>query len=178
MTFWGVLLVAGLLSLERLTYLWVWHRPRSFEALCTGLPFSSWEAPVEVLQRLFWFFKALQGTVFLVWCWQWGDGSLWPAGDSRKVLFAGFVVLALGQLLNLAVFYRLGKVGVFYGNRFGHRVPWCERFPFSVLRHPQYVGTVLSIWGFFLIMRFPKQDWFLLPALETIYYATGSYLER
>lgn len=178
MTFWGVLLVAFVLSLERIAYLWVWYRPRSFEALCARIPSLGGRTPVDALHRLFWLFKGLQAVVFLAWCWIWGDGSLWPAGDSRQALLAGVAILALGQVLNLSVFYRLGKAGVFYGVRFGHPIPWCERFPFSVLRHPQYVGTVLTIWGFFLIMRFPNGDWFLLPALETLYYAAGSYLER
>lgn len=178
MTLWGVLLMACLLSVERIAYLWIWHRPRSFEALCARAPIAATGTPVEALHLLFWFFKVLQLTVFAVWCWVWGNGSLWPAHDSRTTLLAGFGILLLGQVLNLSVFYRLGKVGVFYGNRFGHPVPWCARFPFSLLRHPQYVGTVLSIWGFFLAMRFPNGDWFLLPALETVYYTAGGYFER
>jgi methylene-fatty-acyl-phospholipid synthase len=76
------------------------------------------------------------------------------------------------------VFRRLGEVGVFYGNRFGYDVPWSEQFPFSVLKHPQYVGATLSIWGFFLMMRFPHNDWLMLPSLETVYYILGSYFEQ
>jgi methylene-fatty-acyl-phospholipid synthase len=76
------------------------------------------------------------------------------------------------------VFYRLGAVGVFYGNRLGHTIPWCRTFPFSCLSHPQYVGTVLSIWGLFLAMRFPQPDWFVLPALETAYYVARAHLEQ
>jgi phosphatidyl-N-methylethanolamine N-methyltransferase len=50
-------------------------------------------------------------------------------------------------------------------------------FPYSVLSHPQYVGAVLTIWGLFLMLRFPAADWYLLPLLETVYYAAGSCLE-
>jgi len=32
---------------------------------------------------------------------------------------------------------------------------------------------VLSIWGFFLLMCFPYDDWYLLPAVETVYYVLG-----
>ncbi len=87
-------------------------------------------------------------------------------------------MIAAGQILNIGVFYRLGKVGVFYGDKFGYAVPWCQKFPFSLLDHPQYVGTLLSIWGFFVVMRFPHDDWYLLPALETVYYGLGVYFER
>jgi hypothetical protein len=37
---------------------------------------------------------------------------------------------------------------------------------------------VLSIWGFFLLMRFPHGDWYVIPALESVYYLAGAYLER
>jgi protein-S-isoprenylcysteine O-methyltransferase Ste14 len=40
----------------------------------------------------------------------------------------------------------IGKVGVYYGTRLGATVPWVEGFPFNVVRHPQYVGAVLSLW--------------------------------
>ncbi len=42
---------------------------------------------------------------------------------------------------------------------------------------PQYVGTVLFIWGFIVATRFPGQDWILLPTLETTYYVVGAWLE-
>jgi phosphatidyl-N-methylethanolamine N-methyltransferase len=67
---------------------------------------------------------------------------------------------------------------VFYGDKFGYEVCWCRKFPFSLLKHPQYVGALLSIWGFFLAMRFPHEDWYILPALETVYYSLGAYFER
>ena len=90
----------------------------------------------------------------------------------------GAVLIVVGQILNVSVFYRLGKVGVFYGDRFGHEVRWCQKFPFSWCKHPQYIGTLFSIWGFFLVMRFPHDDWYILPALETVYYVLGAYFER
>ncbi len=71
-----------------------------------------------------------------------------------------------------------GQVGVFYGNKFGYPTRWVRKFPFSCLRHPQYIGALLSIWGFFLVMRFPQDDWYLLPALETLYYVLGAYWEQ
>jgi hypothetical protein len=64
-------------------------------------------------------------------------------------------LIAGGQTLNLSVFYRLGKSGVFTAIDFGHQVPWCRGFPFSLFKHPQYAGMLLSIWGFFLVVRFP-----------------------
>jgi phosphatidyl-N-methylethanolamine N-methyltransferase len=115
--------------------------------------------------------------VFASWCYVHGNGSLWPPSADGPWLILGATLIAGGQLLNWSVFQRLGTVGVFYGDRFGYDLPWCTAFPFSLLEHPQYVGAVLSIWGFFLIERFPHGDWYALPALETIYYVVGSRLE-
>jgi methylene-fatty-acyl-phospholipid synthase len=112
--------------------------------------------PVQVLEKLFYCFKGIQITVFLGWCYFYGKGCLLPASGIGCWLGAALIVM--GQGLNLSVFYRLEKIGVFYGKKLGYEVPWCQRFPFSVLTHPQYVGTLLSIWGFFLVMRFPHGD--------------------
>jgi hypothetical protein len=40
----------------------------------------------------------------------------------------------------------------------GHYIPWCTGFPFTVCAHPQYVGTVMSIWGVFLLFRYPEMN--------------------
>ena len=172
-----VIAAAVLLSLERICYVWIWHRPAAFSSWCNR-PWCAWMgAPIDALARLFYLFKALQVAVFLGWCYVQGNGSLWPLDGSPWSMAGGALLLAAGQLLNASVFYRLGRVGVFYGNKFGYNVPWCHEFPFSVFAHPQYLGAVLSIWGFFLIMRFPHDDWYVLPLLETLYYVVGTYFE-
>ena len=116
--------------------------------------------------------------VFVGWCYIYGNGSLWPASGSLPPVAVGSLLMAIGQVFNIGVFYRLGNYGVFYGNRFAFEIPWNHAFPFSLLKHPQYVGAVLSIWGFFIAMRFPRPDWYLLPCLETIYYFLGAYFEE
>ena len=134
--------------------------------------------PLDVLRKLFVGFKGIQLGIFFGWCYSYGEGSLTPLTNDLLWLSIGAALVITGQVLNLSVFVRLGQVGVFYGTRFGCDVPWCRAFPFSILRHPQYVGTVPSIWGFFPAMRFPHEDWYILPALETFYYVAGSYLEQ
>jgi phosphatidyl-N-methylethanolamine N-methyltransferase len=170
--------VAFLLSIERICYLWIWRKAAAFR-YWSARPIWAWiGAPVDILAVLFGGFKALQVAVFAGWCYVYGNGSLWPLNGTVPSLTAGALLIAIGQSLNIGVFYRLGKVGVFYGSKFGYRVPWQEGFPFSFFKHPQYVGTVLSIWGFFLLMRFPHNDWYVVPALESVYYGVGAYLER
>jgi phosphatidyl-N-methylethanolamine N-methyltransferase len=171
----SVVLAALLLSVERLCYVWAWKSPEAFRAVCASTPAAE---PVDVLQALFVGFKVLQISVFLGWCVAYGDGRLWPPEADPGAVALGAACLGFGQALNLGVFYRLGKRGVFYGNRFGYETSWCRAFPFSLCDHPQYVGTLLSIWGFFLIMRFPAGDWFVIPAIETAYYTLGAHAEQ
>ena len=175
---WDVLVAAVLLSLERLCYVWIWRAPEVFRVLCTQATFPRAETPMDVVEKLFYAFKVLQGAVFLGWCYIYSHGTLWPLAGDPWSLGLGGLLLVVGQILNVSVFWRLGKVGVFYGKRFGYDVSWCDKFPFSFLEHPQYVGTLLSIWGFFLIMRFPYNDWYVLPVIETAYYIAGSLLEE
>lgn len=162
---------AVLLAFERVAYAVIWHWPAWFARRCRG------HDAVDVLACLFGGFKAMQGAVFLAWCLVHG-GSLRPASTAPLTLVLGALLVAAGQLLNLSVFARLGRVGVFYGNRLGYDVPWCRGFPFTWVRHPQYVGTVLSIWGFFVVMRYPEPDWVVLPLLQSLYYLAGALVER
>jgi phosphatidyl-N-methylethanolamine N-methyltransferase len=175
---WLLLGAAVLLSLERICYIWVWHAPDAFRAVCVRPPWSRLGGCVENLRILFIGFKLLQAGVFVGWCFVCGGGSLVPWTGPPWAMALGVVALALGQWLSASVFRRLGHVGVFYGNRFGYRTPWCQTFPFTWFHHPQYVGAVLSVWGFFMVMRFPHPDWCVLPTLETVYYALGARFER
>ena len=175
---WGFAAAAVVLSFERLFYLWAWTKSRSFERFCSNAVVS-WlgDDPPTVLERFFYAFKAIQIGVFVTWCLAYGGGSIWPADLGVAQVMVGATALAFGQALNFGVFLRLGALGVFYGNRFGHELPHYEGLPFSLCKHPQYLGTVLSIWGFFVIPRFPHDDWILLPLLETLYYALSARIE-
>ncbi len=177
MIYWAVLLAAVLLSFERLTYFCISHYPDSWRTLCERPILGVLGGPVVVLQKLFYVFKVVQIAVFFGWCSLFSSGLIpWPTGTALSTAI-GVLLLVAGMILNLSVFYRLGNTGVFYGKQLGFDVPWIEGFPFSLFKHPQYIGTLASIWGFFLIMRFPHEDWLVLPVLETAYYAVGAYYE-
>jgi phosphatidyl-N-methylethanolamine N-methyltransferase len=169
---------AAALSLERACYVWIARAPGAFRRWCARPVVSRFGEPIAIVRKLFYAFKVLQLSVFAGWCAMHAGESLVPAtGDMAAQGIGGALIIA-GQVLNWSVFFRLGAVGVFYGNRLGYEVPWSRAFPFSLFSHPQYVGTVLSIWGMFLVMRFPHADWSLLPTLETVYYIASTCLEE
>lgn len=170
------------LSIERLSYVWIWRNPSTFGALCERAPWSAPIDPVRAIQTLFYAFKLIQAVVFLAWIathGQWfSEGEPVFVASEPIALGLGALLLVVGQALNFSVFYRLGRTGTFYGVRFGRNVPWVRGFPFSLLEHPQYVGTVASIWGLFLVTRFPEPDWIVLPLLESVYYILGAHFEQ
>lgn len=170
MSVWIFVAAAALLSIERICYVWIWRAPHLFR--------RAYPDPIEGLRNLFYAFKLLQGAVFLAWGYVFGEGVIWPSAAGPLPLAIGAGAIVVGQMLNFGVFYRLGHVGVFYGNRFGYDIPWCRDFPFSLFDHPQYFGALLTIWGLFVVMRFPHGDWWVLPGLETVYYVIGARFEN
>ncbi len=175
MSLWLLLIAALLLAVERVCYVWIARAPGSFRRWCARPRVARLGEPVVVVRALFLAFKVVQGAVFLGWCLALGDGIPRPA--SGTVLAVGGVLMIAGQILSTLVFYRFVRVGIFFGDRLGYEVLWCHAFPFSLLAHPQYVGAVMTIWGVFLVTRFPHDDWLLLPALEIAYYVLGACLE-
>ncbi len=171
-----IIVCAVLLAVERISYVLIWRRPARFAEFVAKLPVAT--SPVDALRTLFVLFKCMQLGVFLAWFILLGGSWLPVPSAAGAILVLGLILILFGQVLNFSVFWRLGKVGVFYGNRLGHKVPWVTSFPFNVVSHPQYVGTLLSIWGLFLIMRYPHPDWLILPIIQTIYYLIAMRLER
>ena len=123
---------------------------------------------MEGLRLLFYVFKGIQVAVLLAWCVRFGDGGVPLPTASALFAAIGVGLIAFGQLLNFSVMTKLGVEGVFYGNRFGRDVEWQTGFPFSVFPHPQYLGALLSVWGFMLVMRYPNPDWIVLPLISTV----------
>jgi len=173
-----LVLAALLLAVERGFYLFASRSSASFARICAASPGgAAIGEPTAVVERLFYVFKLIQLGVFMGWLWVHGGGDPFGIAAPWPALLLGTALVVVGQGLNFSVFWSLGRSGVFYGNRFGHDVPWVESFPFSICPHPQYTGTAISIWGFFLIARYPHPDWIALPALETIYYLIAARYE-
>jgi len=168
---------AVLLAIERACYVAIGRASDAFLALCARWGLGRRSGPTAVVERLFYAFKTLQFGVFIAWCYVHGGGFPLPAPNDPLVIALALALAAAGQILVVATFYRLGRTGVFFGDQLGFAVPRCREFPFSLLAHPQYVGTLLTIWGGFLLVRFPHEDWYALPVLETIYYLGSMWLE-
>jgi phosphatidyl-N-methylethanolamine N-methyltransferase len=163
---------AVVLSIERLFYIWVSHAPSQLQRLCTRAQLD----PVAVVEGFFLLFKVMLLAVVGWWCFAFGHGSIAVQGGWPATI--GIACIIVGQSLSTSVFLALGQTGVFHGGQFGRAVPHVTTYPFSVFRHPQYLGAIVTIWGVLVILRFPHSDWWVLPALQTVYYKVGARLEQ
>jgi phosphatidyl-N-methylethanolamine N-methyltransferase len=170
-------IAAVVLAAERACYVVIARRPDLFLALYARFDPKRTSSAVTVVERLFFAFKGLQFGLFIAWCYVHGGRFPFPAPHGPFVTALSWALAAAGQVLVVSTFYRLGRTGVFFGDQLGYAVPRCRTFPFSLLAHPQYVGTLLTIWGGFMLVRFPHDDWWALPLVETVYYLGGMWLE-
>ncbi len=151
---WQFALAVASLSLLYLMHYAIWFAPAAFAKACARAPLRYLAShPVEVFARLemlgkLWHLATV--ALFLgtdgiaaaaaaaadapMWCWR-----------------VGALYVLVGQGLNVSIYRAIGNAGVYYGFKLGRPVPWCTSFPFNVgLRHPQYVGVVLTLFGILL----------------------------
>jgi len=135
------------------------HRPKAVAKLAKELNKEGQE-PEFILSAVS-AFKVVQVAVFGSWYYLHFGFNLPPAQPSPQVALVSLVVFAVGQILNLSVWYQIGKDGVCYGVKYGRTIPWCTSFPYNVLSHPQYTGAILTVWGIFgLLAQSAPNDWF------------------
>eukprot|EP00930_Biecheleria_cincta_P072984 TRINITY_DN60328_c0_g1_i1.p1 TRINITY_DN60328_c0_g1~~TRINITY_DN60328_c0_g1_i1.p1 ORF type:complete len:227 (-),score=36.04 TRINITY_DN60328_c0_g1_i1:173-853(-) len=129
----------------------IWNYPKRFSALCEGQPLRALGShPVDVFASLEVVAKVVQGGSLLCFLGSAGRSAAKAALTSAPMWCWGAlgVMVAAGQALNVATYNAIGNAGVYYGFKLGRTIPWCYGFPFnSGLRHPQYLGVVLTLFG-------------------------------
>ena len=74
---------------------------------------------------------------------------------------AGVALIAVGQWLTHLVYRRLGPTGVYYGLEYGLVAPdptISQSFPFNSMRHPQYIGCILTALGIWALTALDRHD--------------------
>ncbi|CAE7338611.1 Slc35f3 [Symbiodinium sp. CCMP2592] len=138
-------------STNYLMHGFIWNYSKRFAALCDKPPLKLLGShPVDVFASLEVVAKLVQAGSVGVFLRPSGRSALWEAARTAPAwcwaVFAG--LLAAGQALNAATYNAIGNAGVYYGFKLGRTVPWCHGFPFNTgLRHPQYLGVVLTLFG-------------------------------
>lgn len=75
----------------------------------------------------------------------------------------------------MGIYRAIGEAGVYYGFKLGHTVPWHSGFPFNVVSHPQYIGSVASVIAFAVLVmgQAPSGLWILAGYWTLLYVVTG-----
>ena len=138
-------------STNYLMHGFIWNYPNRFAGICQKPPLKSLGShPVDVFASLEVVAKVVQGASVFAFLGNAGRVAAWQAISTAPAwCWAAFVALvAAGQALNVATYNAIGNAGVYYGFKLGRTVPWCHGFPFNTgLRHPQYLGVVLTLFG-------------------------------
>ncbi|KAK9838791.1 hypothetical protein WJX74_003443 [Apatococcus lobatus] len=138
-------LVTAALAAPHVLYAFIWLLPNVW------LSFSSKKPKRAVYNMEFcaWLLKVVQASAVLWWYHCKNPGGLHLDMDQVALhQWVAFVGLAgLGQALNLSIYDAIGSEGVYYGTKLGLHVPWHKGFPFNFVAHPQYVGSVMTIWA-------------------------------
>jgi methylene-fatty-acyl-phospholipid synthase len=90
------------------------------------------------------------------------------------------VLVCYGQSLNVGIFSAIGHDGVYYGFKLGRKIPWVTGWPFDSVSHPQYVGSVLTIWGFVALVwsQYPSLELLTAAGFWTLVYAVTAVQEQ
>jgi uncharacterized membrane protein YuzA (DUF378 family) len=166
----------AVLSVPHSLYAAIWLRPAAFIRLNNALTSAH---PVDTFAFLAAVLKAVQ-YVAVVWCYWVTAPPIGLANLSLLRLALGLALLGAGQVLNAAVYRKLGKAGVYYGCRLGKPTPWQTGFPFNTVSHPQYTGSVLSIWGaavVFCTAAHLDRGFYALVGLWTLFYIVTTIIE-
>ncbi|KAL6570378.1 hypothetical protein OROMI_014892 [Orobanche minor] len=110
-------------------YYFLWNNPQIWVDLC-----GRGRDPSRIMALMSHFLKIVQ---FI---------SLFPVTTlSWPPPFYFWPLFLFGQSLNFRVYQLLGESGTYYAVRFGKTVPWVTKFPFGIIKDPQYVGSIMSL---------------------------------
>eukprot|EP00667_Euglena_gracilis_P020479 EG_transcript_22198 len=146
---WWAYAILAAFSLERLLYVYVWLNPVVWMKFCEQMP-KEWGNPWTILGKTLPLNKCIQ-TLSLLLVHFCIHGFQLPRTATGVLdayaIFTALQLLLIGQALNWSVYFTIGKAGVYYGCRLGAKVPWVSGPPFTLCRHPQYIGAMLSLLG-------------------------------
>ena len=136
---------------------------------------------VDVIYKFFKINKCFQGGGFALLYFL-AAPAIRPGEISLFQWVVGANLVALGQALNVGIYRSIGKVGVYYGYKYGMSVPWCTGFPFNVCcAHPQYLGSALTAYGLVLLAATDAhvlRGWGGLAHVQALQYAYMSFVEH
>ena len=168
------------LLFERMVYTFIWMLPKKFEDFANLYPVNKIGNTIDVVISFFYVSKVLQigGLVY------------WYLLTAPCIKFSqitpfqwvtGLQLIIFGQILNISTYLAIGKNGVYYGNKFGKKIPWYTGFPFNVFTvHPQYCGATATVFGVIVLFAteaHAKSGIFFVGIFQAILYVYMAFVE-
>lgn len=101
----------------------------------------------------------------------------WVTLQQNTILWFGYFLIVLGSSLNLCSLCSLGIKGAYFGEFFGFLLPRkLQSFPFNIVEHDFYVGSVLLYLGLALVNA--SQAGLILTFLLAVVYRISYLYER
>ena len=170
--FWCLFLI----SIPHWLYAFIWIKPKLYMKLSRKYLSDKLE-PIVTFTYLASLLKPVQFIAFLAWYCTIGSISNIQL-DVFKVLIS-LSMIVFGQILNVGIYKAVGANGVYYGIKLGKKIPWCTGFPFTVVDHPQYVGSVLTAWGGIILLMTNDHlpELYYIMAYIPLLYTISGYIE-
>ena len=174
------------LSLPHLWYTWLWRSPQKWVARCKRVQ----QDPSLAMMKFAAMLKVVQFSAFVLWLCSFATQMDVLRGVHARLLaqdttmLIAVALLIVGQALNTGAMKAISVDGIYYGVRFGKKIPWCTSWPYGGLfsvPHPQYVGSVLTVWALVLGACLPvhyHSGALCLGAVWTIFYVFTGVMEH
>jgi phosphatidyl-N-methylethanolamine N-methyltransferase len=153
------------INLSHLLYAFVWLYPVYYKKV------GKYINPINLLINLSILLKCIQ--ILLCSYYVVFDDNYYINSIISRII--GTCMIMFGQILNIMVYQKLGNIGVYYGNKLGHTTPWITSFPYNVIKHPQYIGCCLTLWGLYLII--PTYNMLRISIYWSLMYLGTVYIE-
>jgi methylene-fatty-acyl-phospholipid synthase len=80
----------------------------------------------------------------------------------------------------LPLLQAIGHDGVYYGFKLGKTIPWVNGWPFDTVSHPQYVGSVMTVWALVALVwgQVPHAALAIMAGFWTLVYVVTAVQEQ
>ncbi len=134
-------------SFSHLFYYYIWNHREHFIFFAEHYNLS----PIKLITYLGFTQKILQ--FIFIYLQSINNNTLIPYFENLNI--GNIILIIIGQILNISVYYKLGTKGVYYGNIFGLNLPYINTFPYNIgIKNPQYTGCILTLCGLYPLISF------------------------
>ena len=144
------ILLCLVLTIPHAFYAFIWIYPNKWMSI--SKKYYKYGDSIDLMAYCVFIIKGIQFIGLFLWTFIIDSSNFEFKNMSIFQFIIAIPMIIFGQSLNIGIHKAIGKNGVYYGCRLGKTIPWVNGFPFTIVRHPQYVGVVLCIWAAIILV--------------------------